>query len=126
MATAMGIWTRQGKMAAGYSLKTLAMTRPKMARTMVSERIRISRKRSLALGLITRPAMSPTVRPRLRRLTTRAPRSWTAPMKMDPRTTHSRAGSQPQRMAMAGPTMGPVPAMEVKWCPKTTPLPVGT
>ena len=29
-------------------------------------------------------------------------------------STQSIAGSQPQIMAMAGPTIGPVPAMEVK------------
>jgi len=28
--------------------------------------------------------------------------------------------------AMAGPTIGPVPAMEVKWCPKTIAFLVGT
>ena len=47
-------------------------------------------------------------------------------IKIDPSNTHSRAGNQPQNTAMAGPTMGPVPAMLVKWCPKMTCLRVGT
>ena len=77
-------------------------------------------------GLMTRPAISPTVCPRLRRDTTKAPRSWTAPMKIEPKSTHNKAGSHPQSTARAGPTIGPVPAMEVKWWPKTTPRSVGT
>ena len=48
------------------------------------------------------------------RETTKAPKSCTAPMKIDPNNTHSNAGSQPQKTAMAGPTIGPVPAMLVK------------
>ncbi len=35
-------------------------------------------------------------------------------MKIDPKRTQSRAGSQPQKTAIAGPTIGPVPAMLVK------------
>ena len=73
-----------------------------------------------------RPAASPMVWPRLRRLTTSEPKSWTAPTKIDPSTTHSSAGSQPQKTAIAGPTIGPVPAMLVKWWPNTTPELVGT
>ena len=41
-------------------------------------------------------------------------------MKMFPSQTQASAGSQPQHMAMAGPTMGPAPAMEEKWWPKRT------
>ena len=29
--------------------------------------------------------------------------------------THSNAGNHPQKTAIAGPTIGPVPAMLVKW-----------
>ncbi len=47
-------------------------------------------------------------------------------MKIDPNTTQSNAGSQPQNTAIAGPTIGPVPAMLVKWWPKMTSLRVGT
>jgi hypothetical protein len=55
-----------------------------------------------------------------------APKSWTAPMTMLPTNTHNNAGTHPQMMAMAGPTMGPVPAIEVKWWPKMTSFLVGT
>ena len=55
-----------------------------------------------------------TVCPLLRNDTTSDPRSCTAPMKIDPNTTQSSAGSQPHITAMAGPTIGPVPAMLVK------------
>ena len=47
-------------------------------------------------------------------------------MKIDPNNTQSRAGNQPQITAKAGPTMGPVPAIDVKWWPNTTPFEVGT
>ena len=60
------------------------------------------------------PAMSPTVCPLLLKLTTKAPKSCTAPIRIEPKTTQSRAGTQPHMMAMAGPTIGPVPAIEVK------------
>ena len=70
--------------------------------------------------------MSPTVWPLLRIETTSAPKSWTAPMKIDPKTTQSNAGTQPHITAIAGPTIGPVPAIEVKWWPKTTDFEVGT
>ena len=56
----------------------------------------------------------------------RAPKSCTAPITTLPTNTQSSAGTHPQMMAMAGPTMGPVPAMEVKWCPKMTSFLVGT
>jgi hypothetical protein len=55
-----------------------------------------------------------------------APKSCTAPITMEPTNTHSSAGTQPQMTAMAGPTIGPVPAMEVKWWPKITSFFVGT
>ena len=111
----MGIWMRQGKMEVGKSLNTAAITSPKIARTMVSARNRIARKRMRVRGESTRPEISPTVCPLLRIEMTSAPKSCTAPMKIDPNNTHSSAGSQPQITASAGPTMGPVPAIEVKW-----------
>ncbi len=43
-----------------------------------------------------------------------------------PNVTHSRAGSQPQMTAIAGPTMGAAPATEVKWWPHRMYLFVGT
>ena len=42
-------------------------------------------------------------------------KSWTPPIKMEPRITQIRAGSQPKAVAaMIGPTIGPAPAMEEK------------
>ena len=94
--------------------KITAMTRPKMARTIDSTSASRSRKSIRARLLISLPAICPSVRPSFRMDTTSAPKSCTAPMKIDPSTTHSSAGSQPQNTAIAGPTMGPVPAMLVK------------
>ena len=85
-----------------------------MASTTVSAKNSTSKNKTRVRGEINRPATSPTLCPSFRRLTTSAPKSWTAPMKMQPKTTHNTAGNQPQKTAMAGPTMGPVPAMLVK------------
>ena len=35
-------------------------------------------------------------------------------MNIEPSTTHNSAGTQPHMIAIAGPTIGPVPAIEVK------------
>ena len=98
----------------------VAITNPKIARTTVSDKNRMARNSTRARGLIKRPAISPTVWPRFRSDTTNAPKSCTAPIKIEPKNTQIRAGSQPQKTATAGPTIGPVPAMLVKWCPKMT------
>ncbi len=73
----------------------------------------ITRKSVRARGPMISAVMSPIERPRWRRLITRAEKSWTAPMKTVPRATHRSAGSQPQMTAMAGPTIGAAPAIEV-------------
>ena len=57
----MGICTTQGKIDAGYCLKTAAITNPKIASTIVSAMNRISRNNSRTRMLSTRPATSPTV-----------------------------------------------------------------
>ena len=103
-----------GKIAEGYILKTEAMTSPKIAKTIVKAINKIERKSSRALGASTLPATSPTVCPRLRIDITREPKSCTAPIKIDPKMTQRSAGSQPHTTARAGPTIGPVPAIEVK------------
>ncbi len=90
------------------------MTSPKIASTMVRAMNRMSRNSTRTRGLSSRPAISPTVWPRFRSDTTSAPKSCTAPTKIEPKSTHSSAGSQPQITAMAGPTIGPVPAIDVK------------
>ena len=57
-------------------------------------------------------ATLPTDIPRARMEMTRAPKSWTAPIKSVPRTTHNMAGTQPQMTAMAGPSIGDNPVQE--------------
>ena len=103
-----------GNIAAGYCLNTAAITNPKIASTTVSAMNSVSRKSNLTRLFSTRPAMSPTVWPLLRRLTTKAPKSCTAPINIEPRTTQRSAGTQPHMIAIAGPTIGPVPAIDVK------------
>ena len=73
--TAIGIWMMHGKIAAGYILKTEAITSPKIASTMVSAIKRIDRKRIRVRGAKMRPAMSPTVCPLFRIETTSEPKS---------------------------------------------------
>ena len=68
----------------------------------------------------------PIERPLWRLEIHRALKSCTAPAKTVPSTTHRKAGSQPQITAIAGPTIGAAPATDVKWCPKSTCLFVGT
>ena len=71
-------------------------------------------------------AKSATERPFSLTLITNAPKSWTAPMKTVPSTIHKNTGSQPQHIAIHGPSIGARPAIEVKWCPKRICLLVGT
>jgi len=55
------------------------------------------------------------------------PKSWTPPTKIEPRMIQMTAGSHPKkRAARMGPTIGPAPAMELKWCPKRTGVLAGT
>ncbi len=42
------------------------------------------------------------------------------PMNMQPRIIHSATDAQPNSAASTGPTMGPAPAIEAKWCPRST------
>ncbi len=60
-------------------------------------------------------ARSPMERPFSRAEITKALKSCTAPMKIVPNTTHIMAGTQPQKIAIAGPIIGAAPAMEAKW-----------
>ena len=106
---------RVAAIAPGYILNTAAITSPKMASTIVRAMNRMDRNRMRVRGASTRPAMSPTVWPRLRMETTSEPKSCTAPIRMEPNKTQRRAGTHPQMTASAGPTIGPVPAIEVKW-----------
>ena len=99
------------------------------ANTASTIQIRIemmTRNAVLARGLTTDPAICPIDPPRWRRLMTSAEKSCTAPMKIVPTTTQISAGNHPQITAMAGPTIGAAPAIDVKWCPQSTAFDVGT
>ena len=74
----------------------------------------------LARGPMRLSVTLPIDMPRARMETASAPKSWTAPTKMAPRTTHSSAGSQPQMTAIAGPSIGDSPVMEANWWPNST------
>ena len=66
-------------------------------------------------------------RPLLRTEAVRLEKSWTPPIKMEPRMIHSSAGSQPNQMpASTGPTIGPAAAMAEKCCPSSSPAEAGT
>ena len=109
----------------GYMVKRMPMTSAKTAIMSQSSKKMISRKRVRTRLFTTSAARSPMERPSFRSEMTRAPKSCTPPKKMDPKKTQSTAGTQPQITAMAGPTMGPSPAMEVKWWPKRISFRVG-
>ena len=83
-----------------------------MARAMPKKMIRW--KRVLARSPTTPSATLPIDMPRARMLTTRAPKSWTQPTKIAPKTTHRVAGSQPQITATAGPSIGDRPVIEAQ------------
>jgi hypothetical protein len=73
----------------------------------------MSRKSVRTRGEIMRPAISPMEWPRWRKLMTSAAKSWTAPIITVPSATQTSAGSQPQITAIAGPTIGAAPAIDV-------------
>ena len=85
----------------------------------------IVRQRKRARPLMTSPASVPMLLALCRTETASEPRSWTPAAKTVPITIQARAGPQPQKTAIAGPTIGAAPATEVKWWPKSTCLLVG-
>ncbi len=107
-------------------MKRMAMIRAKIAITIQSSKKMINKKRVLTLLLTTLAAKSPMDLPLALRDTTNAPKSWTAPKKIAPKKIQITAGTQPHMIAIAGPTMGPKPAIDVKWCPKRISFLVGT
>ena len=76
--------------------------------------------------LMTSEESVPMLRPLFLTETTSEPKSWTPAAKMVPKVIHNKAGNQPQKAAIAGPTIGAAPATDVKWCPNNTCLLVGT
>ena len=55
-----------------------------------------------------------------------AAKSWTVPMRMQPRSTQSTTATHPYCAASTGPTIGPAPAMLAKWWPNRIAGCVGT
>ena len=91
------------------------MITAKTALTIRSRKKMRSRKSTRARSPTTDSVRVPIERPLCRVEIQSVPKSWTAPAKTVPRTTHRKAGSQPQITAIAGPTIGAAPATEVKW-----------
>lgn len=75
---------------------------------------------------MTSDAISPMDLPWLRSETIIEPKSCTVPMNIEPKMTRIIAGTQPQMIAIAGPTTGSVPTIDAKWCPKRIFFLVGT
>ena len=112
-AMATGISHQIGITECGYFANIVAMTRQKIAITMRRASETSPRNMNRTRGDMRSRARSPIERPLFRIDTTSAAKSCTAPIRIEPRITHMSAGSQPHMMPMAGPTMGPVPAIEV-------------
>jgi hypothetical protein len=92
----------------------MAMIIPKIAITIRRARKTIAKNKNRTRELIYLAAISEILLPSFRIDIINAPKSWTAPIKILPRNTHKIAGNHPQIIPMAGPTIGPVPAIEVK------------
>jgi hypothetical protein len=124
--SAIGISIHTGNTAVGYIVKRMPMIMAKIDMTMTRQKNITRRKRILEVGLTMSFVTSPIDLPWLRTEITRAPRSCTAPIKIDPTKTQINAGTHPHITPIAGPTIGPVPAIDVKWCPNRIPFFVGT
>ena len=98
----------------------------KIAITIHSSKKMIAKKRIRALRFTISAVKSPMVFPLFLMEIIRAPKSCTAPANIVPPTIQITAGTQPHITPMAGPTIGPVPAIDVKWCPKIISFFVGT
>ena len=98
----------------GTASKSPAMAMAKTARTSQVRSMTKMRNISRVRGLIIEEVISAIDLPFSFRLTTSAPKSCTAPMKMVPITIQTRAGSQPQYAATQGPMIGAAPAIDVK------------
>ncbi len=99
----------------------------KAAMTYIRQSQTNARNRRYAVGERLRRTISPIDAPPWRTEAIRLEKSWTPPMKMEPRTIHSSAGSQPNQMpAKTGPTIGPAAEMAEKCCPSSRPAEAGT
>jgi hypothetical protein len=123
---AMGREIQTGSTLPGKWTNSRAMITAKTALTMRRSRKITTRKSVRERPEITSSVSEPMERALWRAEIQRVAKSWTPAKKMVPKITHSSAGSHPQKTAIAGPTMGAAPAIEVKWCPQSTCLLVGT
>ena len=110
----MGICSHTGSIDWGYIVKRIAIIKANIAMTIHNSKNMISRNSVRTRRLIMSAVKSPRDFPFPRREITRAPKSCTAPIKIDPKNTQIKAGTHPQIRAIAGPTIGPNPAIEVK------------
>ena len=107
-------------------MNRVAMANAKTAPTsQIRKKITI-RNSTRERGPMKRSARLPTLCPPCRTLSTSAPKSCVAPIRIEPKTIQSMAGTQPQTIAIAGPRIGAAPAIEAKWCPQRTSRRVGT
>ena len=104
----------------GFATKVLAMMSENTPMTSISVEKLKRIKSCLPLIPIWFRIMTPMDFPSVRREAAMLPKSWTAPKKIPPTKIQITAGIQPKVTAMMGPTIGPAPAIEAKWCPKTT------
>ena len=107
-----------GSTDVGIATNKSAITMAKTANTNQTNNTTKMRNSTRTRPLIIPAEISAILLPFSFTLMTRAPKSWTVPIKTVPNTTHSIAGSQPQYAATHGPMIGAAPAIEVKWCPK--------
>ena len=126
MSSATMIAPQVGMTEVGVVTSSFAMTTANAALTMSSSRKMITRKRLRPFRPMYLPDSVPMLCPRCLPEAHRAPKSCIPAMNTVPMVTHRKAGTHPQITAMAGPTMGAAPATEVKWCPQSTYLLVGT
>ena len=108
----MGISHQMGMTDCGNMAKMMAMTKPKTATTIQSSINTITKNKNLVRLLTYLEVYSAMDLPWFLMEMIRAPKSCTPPMMMEPTKIQIMAGSHPQMMAIAGPTMGPVPAMD--------------
>ena len=106
--------------ALGTTAKVPATMDAKAATTRISVRYAKTQNSFFAVSSMFSWITLASVWPLWRSDANRAPKSCMAPKKMPPMSTHKSTGTQPNTAAWMGPLMGPAPAMDEKWWPKTT------
>ena len=77
-------------------------------------------KSFFARGPMLSEMISPMERPLFLTDANMDPKSCTAPKNSPPMSTQRVTGIHPNTAAWMGPVMGPAPAMDEKWCPRST------